>query len=151
LKERYKSFLQAEVAHADHRQGKSLSGTFADICRRAFIGKDLVMRPWTTALEVTSESVTGRKRSISQGARVAKLERRLAQSLETVISPERVKLVKITKAKEDVVTGFVLTHCPVEGIDHWKDFEAHMKSGRGASVRYVIVDGRRLGTAVSGR
>lgn len=74
----------------------------------------------------------------------------LTQSLSNLLKPERIKTIKVLRSEEDAVSGFVLTNCPTEGQDHWKDFEVHLAEA--GSVDYAVVDGRKLtGSAKSGR
>ena len=73
----------------------------------------------------------------------------LALALEALMKPERIRAVRVIHAAKDVVSGFLLTNCPLEGQDHWKDFEAHLH-GPDGSVRYAVVDGRRVPTEARG-
>ncbi len=71
-------------------------------------------------------------------------EAKLAQALGDLLKPEVVKEMKVNAVRKDVVRGFVLTSCPVEGQDHWKDFEAHLGSGGSGHLKYAVVDGKRI-------
>jgi len=81
------------------------------------------------------------------------IEAKLARALRDLLKPELVKEVKVNAVGKDVVRGFVLTSCPVENRDHWKDFEAHVASGKSDYLKYAIVDGKRIlpGTVVESR
>jgi TusA-related sulfurtransferase len=72
------------------------------------------------------------------------VETKLAQALGDLLKPEVVKEMKVNVVGKDVVRGFVLTSCPVEGQDHWKDFEAHVGSGKSGYLKYAVVDGKRI-------
>ena len=72
------------------------------------------------------------------------VEARLARALGDILKPELIKEVKITTVGKEVVRGFVLTSCPVENRDHWKDFEAHVATGKTDYLKYAIVDGKRV-------
>ena len=73
----------------------------------------------------------------------------LARELGDLMKPERVKAVRILRLAEGMVSGFLLTNCPTENQDHWKDFEAHL-GDRVDSIEYLVVDGRRLVTGSTG-
>lgn len=81
----------------------------------------------------------------------AKLQRTLKLTFDNLLKPERVKKVRITYAGKGVILGFLLAHCPVEDHDQWEDFEAHVANDRSGSIKYAIVDGRRLAPRSSGR
>jgi hypothetical protein len=73
-----------------------------------------------------------------------KLQQALGRIFKSVLKPERVKAVKITSVRGNVVSGFLLTHCPVGDRDNWKDFEAHIPNNEVDPAVYMIVDGRRF-------
>ena len=72
------------------------------------------------------------------------VEAKLAQALGDLLKPELIKEMKINAVGKEVVRGFVLTSCPVEDQDHWKDFEAHLASGKSGFLKYAVVDGKRI-------
>ena len=71
------------------------------------------------------------------------LNRKLKLAFGSLIGPESVKVVRITHEGEDVVQGFILTHCPLEDLDHWKDFEVYLKPDDRDGISFVVVDGKR--------
>jgi len=72
------------------------------------------------------------------------VEAKLVQALGDLLKPELIKEMKINAVGKEVVRGFVLTSCPVEDQDHWKDFEAHLASGKSGYLKYAVVDGKRI-------
>jgi hypothetical protein len=84
------------------------------------------------------------KGSNNHGRINAELRERLESSFERLLRPERVRKVEITKVEGTKVLGFLLTSCPVERLEHWKDFEARLATDKGGSIVYAVVDGKRL-------
>ena len=68
----------------------------------------------------------------------------LIKALGGLLKPESLKAIRVIHASEGVVSGFLLTTCPMEAQDHWKDFEVHLQ-GRGGAIVYAVVDGKRFG------
>jgi len=79
------------------------------------------------------------------------LQEALSRVFKSLLKPERVKTVKITRVRGNIVSGFLLTHCPVGDRDNWKDFEAHMPDTETDSAVYMIVDGRRFRPSALGK
>jgi hypothetical protein len=72
------------------------------------------------------------------------LQQNLKLAFERVLRPEHVRKVEITKVEGTVVLGFLLTTCPVERLEHWKDFKARLSTGPSGPLDYAIVDGKKL-------
>lgn len=79
-----------------------------------------------------------------------KMRETLLMAFSDILRPERIRTLRITQVEKGVVHGFLLTHCPVENRDHWKDFEAHLIGGNEGPIKYAIVDGKRFSPHSSG-
>lgn len=100
--------------------------------------------------EPESKTADSRGDVVSAGAHASpKTTDALVRSLGELLKPESIRAVKVIRSEEGMASGFVLTNCPTEGQDHWKDFEVHFEA-EGGPVDYAVVDGRRLTEAVRG-
>ena len=72
------------------------------------------------------------------------LKLRLTRVLKDLLKPVKVKSLVITKSEGNTVHGIVMTVCPIERRESGRDFEVGLEGSQGDSIRYVMVDGRRL-------
>jgi hypothetical protein len=72
------------------------------------------------------------------------LKLRLRKVLRDLLKPVKVKSVTITKADRYTVQGVLSTVCPIEKRESGRDFEVGLAGNKQGSIRYVMVDGRRL-------
>jgi hypothetical protein len=82
--------------------------------------------------------------SVVQEESARDLQLGLRRMFKDLLKPVKVKSLVITKADRYTVRGIVLTVCPIEKREFGKDFEVGLGGDKGNSIRYVIVDGRRL-------
>jgi len=72
------------------------------------------------------------------------LQLRLTKVFKGLLKPLKVKTLVITKSEGDTVRGIVMTVCPIEKRESGSDFEVGLAGNQIDSIRYVLVDGRRL-------
>ena len=72
------------------------------------------------------------------------LQPKLKRVLRDLLKPLKVKSLVITKSEKNTVRGIVMTVCPIEKRESGTDFEVGLADDEGGSIRYVLVDGRRL-------
>ena len=68
----------------------------------------------------------------------------LRKLLRDLLKPAQVKKIKFTSFTGDTARGFLVTFCPIEKRESGKDFEIKMEEIDPHSIRYVVVDGRRI-------
>jgi hypothetical protein len=69
---------------------------------------------------------------------------RLTKLLRDLLKPVKVKSLVITKTEGSTLHGVVMTVCPIEKRESGMDFEVGLEGNKGGTIRYVLVDGRRL-------